>query len=186
MIYLSPDKASSSYQENWLQSTIQLYLFIDSNDVLEVIVCDDMIWGLFVAVNIHAFLWSMWLEDLARFKSHKLSLDHLKTKMLIFNKSPTQCQAGLNKVKTDSSLIQVVGEFKNLSVLLDNELWWANHIHMISSKLSAVVGMLNKANKFLSRNWLMIMYNVFIFLSYMNYSCIIWGCACCSTWTEQM
>lgn len=82
----------------------------------------------------------------------------------------------VNRFHIDSFQTEVIREFKILGIFFDDELLWTGQISKRSSKLSSTVGLLCRARKFWGRKWLINIYNT-LFLPYINYCCIIWGCA---------
>jgi hypothetical protein len=104
-------------------------------------------------------------------KANKLSLNCDKTKAMIFHmpqKSVTVPKLSINDVD-----IQFVKHFNFLGITVDENLSWKNHIHVIATKISKTVGILNNLKHFLPRDVLLSIYNSLI-LPYLNYGIVLW------------
>ena len=69
----------------------------------------------------------------------------------------------------------MVHKAKFLGVVIDNKLYWKDHISHMIGKISKVTGLIIKARQYLNKNGLVALYYSFInpYLIYWNH---IWGC----------
>ena len=63
---------------------------------------------------------------------------------------------------------------KFLSIIIDENLNWNNHISYIKNKISKALGIINRTSKSFSKNTLLHLHNAFIF-PYLIYCVEIWG-----------
>ena len=73
--------------------------------------------------------------------------------------------------------IEQVNEFNFLELLIDCNLNWKAHLHMVSTKISRVIGLLMKLRYIFPSNILHTIYNSLI-LPHINYSLLAWGTNC--------
>ena len=80
-------------------------------------------------------------------------------------------------LKIDDIPISKTDEFNYLGLLVDKHLNWNAHINKIGNKLSKVIGILKRLNKYIPLKGLVIIYNS-LFLPHLNYSSLVWGFNC--------
>ena len=73
--------------------------------------------------------------------------------------------------------IEQVNEFNFLGLLIDCNLNWKAHLHMVSTKISRVIGLLRKLKYIFPSYILHTIYNSLI-LPHINYSLLAWGTKC--------
>ena len=114
------------------------------------------------------------LESVYRWSvSNRLSLNSDKTAALIFT------HRRINEITSDclfvnGTNINVLECVKFLGINLDNRLKYKNHINVICTKLSKVVGILYKLKEYLSAKSLINMYYS-LFYPYLTYGNVLWG-----------
>ena len=104
-------------------------------------------------------------------KLNKLSLNVKKTKSVIFNRK--QKQIAEITLSINGEDIENVEHFNFLSIILDENLSWKNHINMLSNKVSKVIGVMYKLKNVLPEYILLILYNSLI-SSHLNYGLFVW------------
>ena len=109
---------------------------------------------------------NIWLSQ------NRLSLNADKTKYMIFH--PRQKNVTPVHIAMDGKQIEIVKSFKFLGIMFDESLTWKSHVHMITNKLSKVVGIINKLKHVYPLNALTSIYNS-LFVSHMNYGLLLWG-----------
>ena len=67
-----------------------------------------------------------------------------------------------------------VNQTKFLGVIVQHNLKWHSHIHLIQSKISKTIGVMNKVKNLLSTSHLHLLYQSLV-EPYLNYGCIIWA-----------
>ena len=105
---------------------------------------------------------------------NKLSLNAKKTKMMIFHFHQRKISHMKLNLKINKTKIEQVKEFCFLGVMFDECITWKSHIKKIASKISVVVGTLNKLKRFLPQNILKMIYNSLV-LPHINYGLLLWG-----------
>ena len=125
---------------------------------------------LFKTVNIELEKTCIW------FKANKLSLNESKTKYTLFHKpnSKDNIPLKLPKLSMNEKEIKRTDCIKFLGVLLDENLTWNNHIHVIENKIAKNIGILYKARYTINQQGLRSLYYSFIH-SYLNYGNIVWA-----------
>ena len=108
--------------------------------------------------------------------ANKLSLNISKTKYMIFHYPQRKLVFDLH-LKIDDIPISKTDEFNYLGLLVDKHLNWNAHINKIGNKLSKVIGILKRLNKYIPLKGLVIIYNS-LFLPHLNYSSLVWGFNC--------
>ena len=105
-------------------------------------------------------------------KHIKLSLNLDKTKCMTFH----TCQKiiELLQLSINGKPIEHVKYFKFLGILFDENLTWKCHTHMVTNKLSKVIGILNRLKHVYPQNALLSIYHYF-FASHLNYGLLLWG-----------
>jgi len=104
-------------------------------------------------------------------KLNRLSLNLSKTKAMLFHMP--QKTVHFPKLSIDSIDIDFVKEFNFLGINFDENLNWKSHILKISTKISKVVGILNKLKHFLPKEILLVIYNSLI-VPHLNYGALLW------------
>jgi len=105
-------------------------------------------------------------------KLNKLSLNIAKTKAILFHTK--QRHVNEPDIFVDGRKIDFVSEFNFLGLMLDKHLTWKAHIHLISKKISKVIGVMARLKNSVPRSAMLHIYNSLV-LSYLNYGLIIWG-----------
>ena len=105
-------------------------------------------------------------------KLNKLTINTEKTKFIIFHNqwkivNPLQLQI-------NNKILVPVESFTFLGVILDSNLSWHNHIDMVATKLSKVIGTINRLKHIFPRYILLTIYNSLI-ASHINYGSLVWG-----------
>ena len=78
-------------------------------------------------------------------------------------------EISINNVK-----LPCVHETKFLGVIINDRLKWNNHIDMIETKISKVVGILRRASSVLVSDSLKLLYHTLL-EPYLTYCCVIWA-----------
>jgi len=120
-----------------------------------------------VAININKELdmYNNWL------KVNKLSINCSKSKAMIFHMP--QKRLIYPDIMIDETLIEYVSSFSFLGIIVDKSLSWRSHIDHTTTKISKVVGILNRLKHFLPQNVLLNIYNSLI-VPHLNYGCLLW------------
>ena len=105
------------------------------------------------------------------FDSNKLKLNIEKTCFQIFTK---QKDKELPELKIDEVNIRHSHTVKFLGLLLDSQLTFKAHIKNLSTKLSQIAGVINRARRYLEQEHLLLLYNS-LMLPHLNYCCLLWG-----------
>ena len=110
------------------------------------------------------------------FTTNKLSLNTGKTKYTFFHKLNLSDNIPLKlpELKINNTIINRERAVKFLGVVIDENLPWKNHIHLIESKIAKNIGMLYKAKFILNKKCLRDLYFAFIH-SYLSYANIGWA-----------
>ena len=98
-----------------------------------------------------------------------------KTRFMIFsirNKKVTIPNLFIDGVK-----ISRVRNINLLGIMIDDQLNWKIHTHLLSRKISKSVGIFNKLKNILPLNIRLIIFNALI-SSYVNYGILVWGYHC--------
>ena len=113
------------------------------------------------------------------FTSDKLSLNAKKTRYSCFHKPSKKDDIPLmlQKLTISNHVIEMQEFIKFLVVLLDENLYWKEHIKYTENKIAKNLGLLYKARPFLERNALLALYSSYI-QNYINYANIAWGSTC--------
>ena len=153
-------------------------LFKASNLLMEVMFADDTnfflshknIDTLFAIMNVELENISTW------FKSNKLSLNVDKTKWFLFHPLSKRqfLPQTLPNLLIEDIYIKREHVTKFLSVFINENLYWKQHIEILSSKISKSIGILYKSRNVLSKQCLNQLYFSFIH-SYVNYANIAWA-----------
>ena len=110
------------------------------------------------------------------FSANKLSLNVGKTKFSLFHKSGKKKASPLiyqNK-KINNHDIERVNIMKFISVLLDDNLSWKEHIKHLENKIDKSIGLMHRGKPFLDKKSLLALYYSYIH-SYLNYANLAWG-----------
>ena len=105
--------------------------------------------------------------------ANKLSLNITKTKYMLFHFPQKQINFTLD-LKIDGISLDRTVEFNFLGLTVHEHLNWTPHLNKIGNKLSKVIGIFKRINKFVPTSSLLLMYNS-LFLSHLNYSILAWG-----------
>ena len=115
-------------------------------------------------INVELDKISLWL------KVNKLSLNTEKTKAMLFHmpqKTVNYPDIYINQVK-----IEFVKQFNFLGIILDDSMKLKSHMNHIVTKISKVVGIINKLKNFLPRGALLNIYNALI-VPHLNYGVLL-------------
>ncbi len=124
--------------------------------------------SLFNTLNTELCQVSLW------FKANKLSINHAKTNVIFFSKSPHSVDINLPPVIIDDIAITRVSSTKFLGVIIDQKLPWSEHISSVNKVVCRNSGVISKIRHFLPASSL-VLYNTLIF-PYLNYCNIVWAC----------
>ena len=102
---------------------------------------------------------------------NKLSLNVEKTKCMLFHKRRTPPVINFSINNRD---IDRVAQFTFLSIILDENLSWKNHINMISNKLSKINGVLHRLKYIFPKHIMLSVYKS-LFMPHMSYGSFVWG-----------
>ena len=123
---------------------------------------------LFNVFNREIELFNIWT------KANKILLNLDKTKYMIFSNKNSK-EPDRSCVLIDGNLIERVGNYKYLGIIIDNKLIFRDHCEYLKSKLSRVLGIL-KYLRFLPRRILLLLYNTLAYPLFL-YGILIWGSA---------
>ena len=125
---------------------------------------------LFQTANIELEKIAIW------FQANKLSLNESKAKFTLFHKSwdKDNLPPKLPIQKIDNFEIKRTTSIKFLGIMVDENLTWNDHIHILENKLSKNIGLLYRAKPYLDKNTMTTLYFSF-FHSYLNYGSIAWA-----------
>ena len=104
-------------------------------------------------------------------KVNKLSLNCSKSKAMLFRMPQKLVQYPC--IKINEERLEFVKEFNFLGIMIDENLSWKNHEHVISKKISKTIGILNSLKSILPMHILLNIYNALI-LPYLSYGAILW------------
>lgn len=105
----------------------------------------------------------------------KSSLNYYNTKSMVFHRGPQKKKIILHTITINGHVIEFKYHFGILAVDFDPKLTWRNHLAVISSHLSAAVGIIYKSRNILKQKWLMKLYQSIT--SIIAYITSIWGSA---------
>ena len=107
--------------------------------------------------------------------ANKLSLNIKKTKYMLF-RYPQRRDRFLQdlSITINGHTIERVQDFDFLGLTIDETLSWKKHIEKISTKISKVIGILNRCKRYLHTTVMTRIYNCLI-LSRINYGITCWG-----------
>ena len=110
------------------------------------------------------------------FKANKLSLNKGKTKYTLFHKKSSKDDLTLKlpALKIADNNIERKTIIKFLGVMLDENIYWEEHIRTDETKLAKNIGLLYSAKPLLKEKSLKSIYFVYIH-SYLNYANIAWA-----------
>ena len=111
------------------------------------------------------------LEKIATwFQANKLSSNESKTKFTLFHKSwdKDNLLLKLPILKINNFEIKRTTSIKFLGIMVDENLPWNEHIHILENTFSKNIGLLYRAKPYLDKNTMVTLYFSF-FHSYLNY-----------------
>ena len=110
------------------------------------------------------------------FQANKLSLNESKTKFTLFHISWDKDNLPLKLpiLKINNFEIKRTTSIEFLGTMVDENLTWNDHIHILENKLSKNIGLLYRAKPYLDKNTMTALYFSF-FHSYLNYGNIAWA-----------
>ena len=98
---------------------------------------------------------------------------------MIFKSRNVNVDHNLINININNTEIKRVNNMTFLSVVIDENFTWKEHIHCISLKISKSIGILDSLKYILPLNILVNLYNSMI-LSHLTYCKVVWGnCASC-------
>ena len=102
----------------------------------------------------------------------KISLNVKKTHYMVI----TRIKVAKNNIviKINDHVISEVHKTKFLGVIIDNKIYWKDHVSYIAGKVSRGIGMMIKAKQYLQKEALLTLYYSFIY-PYFTYCNHIWG-----------
>lgn len=104
---------------------------------------------------------------------NKLLINVQKSKYTLFSKNCNQNSANL-KLKIDENEILHVDTFSFLGITLDKRMSFKTHVMKVWSKISKIIGILNKMKHIIPRYSLLTIYNSLIMPQF-TYGILIWG-----------
>jgi hypothetical protein len=106
-------------------------------------------------------------------QTNRLSLNLSKTHVMIFGKKETNADNSF-VTRIEGTVIEVVNQTKFLGIILDNALFWKQHLSYLSTKIAKSMDILSRARPFLDKSTLKQLYYSFQY-PYLTYCNIIWG-----------
>ena len=105
---------------------------------------------------------------------NKLTLNITKTKFMVFHPTEKDITGLIPALEINGIEIERVSEFKNLGVIINENLSWKSHTNILSNKMSKYAGMLNKLKNHLP---LYVMRSLYFSMvgSALNYGLLTWG-----------
>lgn len=104
---------------------------------------------------------------------NSLQINVAKTKAVLFR--PKSKLVNITKhIVINSTRIEIVNAFKLLGVTFSENMSWDDHINYVTSKLSQIVGILNRNRYVLPTNVKLLIYNS-LFYSHLIYGHLVWG-----------
>lgn len=106
-------------------------------------------------------------------RSNLLQINVGKSEAVLFR--PKNKVISITKDLTiNSTKIEIVNSFKILGIIFTNNMSWDNHINYLNTKLSQIVGMLNRHRHIVPMSVKLMIYNS-LFYSHLNYCHLVWG-----------
>ena len=105
--------------------------------------------------------------------SNRLTLNTAKSKFMIFFKHPKVIPR-LN-LKIAGNTIEQVAEFNFLGINIDQNITWKPHVTKTATKISRVIGVLNKLKHIFPQHILLTIYNSLIQPHLIIYGLYLWG-----------
>lgn len=106
-------------------------------------------------------------------RGNYLPLNIDKTKLMLIGTHQRLAPVSDFTVHGNGRVLERVGKFKYIGVVLDQNLSWKEHVEYIGKNISSRLGMLCKARKVLPRNACMTLYNAIV-LPLFDYCCNVW------------
>ena len=101
----------------------------------------------------------------------------LKTKFMVFHPTQKDITGLVPTLEINGIEIERVSEFKNLGVIIDENLSWKSQTNILSNKMSQYAGILNKIKKYLPL-YVMRSLSFSMVGSALNYGLLTWGFIC--------
>ena len=98
-------------------------------------------------------------------KSNKLTLNVNKTHYMIFHRAKIKVPHSHPPLCINYSTLSKTQHFKYLGVLLDHTVSWIQHITYVKNKISKGMGIMYKAQRYLSQKSLVNLYHSYIYTS---------------------
>ena len=117
-------------------------------------------------LNIEFEKLNIWLQ------ANKLTFNVSKSHYMIFHRRRRKID--INNPSLNNPVLQRVNYTNFLSVIIDDDLKWTNHIAYVKNKIAKGFGIIPRARKFFNRKTLLNLYHAFIF-PYLIYCVGIWG-----------
>ena len=105
---------------------------------------------------------------------NKLALNVKKTIYIIFHYRQRDIGNLILSLKINDEPVKRVTEFNFLGLTIDDTLRWDPHVQRISNKISRTLGIMDRLEKFLPTNMLILMYNSLV-LSHLQFGFLTWG-----------
>ena len=103
-------------------------------------------------------------------KLNKLTLNVKKSKFMLFYMPDIQ----ISNLHINNIKLECLDSFNFLGITIDKHLTWREHIHLISNKISRIVGVINRLKNYIPQNVLLTIYNTLI-IPHLNYGILTWG-----------
>ena len=105
--------------------------------------------------------------------ANKLSLNVNKTQYIIFKAKNKKISHNI-EIQINNQIIEQVNSTKFLGLIMDKELTWKQHIKMVETKISKILGILVRVRRCISLTTLKTIYNALIY-PHMTYCNILWA-----------
>ena len=145
-------------------SSLSFTLFADDTTLLHT---DSNLQSLITSLNAELNRVSSW------FRANKLSLNHAKSKYMIFSKAP-HSSSNTQPILINNIPISRVSSTKFLGVTIDEKLSWSDHISATAKIIARNIGVMAKLRSFLPQPSMVLLYNSLI-LPHLNYCNIVWA-----------
>ena len=136
-------------------------MFVDDTNLFD---SHKNIEGLFYTVNSELEKVSQW------FKANKLSINIKKTKFTLFHKNSSKddIPVKLPALMVDSNNIERKSSIKFLGIMLDEHIYWIDHVRTVENKIAKNIGLLYRVSEFLDEDSLKTIFLVYSLFFYFH------------------
>ena len=108
--------------------------------------------------------------------ANKLSLNVNKMQYIIF-KAKNKTISHNIEIRINNQIIEQVNSTKFLGLIMDKELTWKQHIKLVETKISKILGILVRVRRYISLTTLKTIYNALIYphMTFNNYSSALYN-----------